>query len=187
VKKGVNVAIVLAVLIVYWAVRAGADRFDEIEYQGQKFKLSKAYGDYDDFKNDPNNLAAGQQALIEKAVLAAALPRVCADRDAVIHAAFEVRFPGYGLSSFGEQAQADGSVLNGASVEIPGAAKERVFVYRGVGGEYRLIDDFEADESAGIMGVTLRDGKLEYSRLGGQLVLTRPLGSADALPADSTK
>lgn len=186
-RKSLNIAIVLAVLVVYWIVRAGGDRFDEIEYQGQKFKLSKTYTDWDDYKNDPNNLAPGQQALVEKAVLAAELPKTCPDRGSVIDAAFRLCFPGYGLSSFGERSQGDGSLLSGTSVEIPGAGKERVFVYQGSGGAYRLIDDFVADESAGIMGVTLRDGKLEYTRLGGQPVLTRPLVAADARPTDSTK
>lgn len=28
-----------------------------IEYQGERFKLTREYDDYDEFKNDPNNLA----------------------------------------------------------------------------------------------------------------------------------
>ena len=30
---------------------------DSMDYQGQPVKLNKSYGDYDDYKNDPNNLA----------------------------------------------------------------------------------------------------------------------------------
>ena len=56
---------------------------DSIDYQGQPVKLSKSYSDYDDYKDDPNNLAPGEadkvQGLVQSAANRQALLRPRAD------------------------------------------------------------------------------------------------------------
>ena len=44
---------------------------------------------------------------------------------------FALKAPGYGMTSFGEKPQPDGSILAGFSVEVPRADKARVLVFRG--------------------------------------------------------
>ena len=42
---------------------------DVIEYRGERFKLTKAYYDYDDYKEDPNNIDPSENARVERAVI----------------------------------------------------------------------------------------------------------------------
>jgi len=73
---------------------------DSVEYRRQRIQLSKAYADFDEYKNDPNNIAASEtervKQLVESAPIAAKYP----DRESLVKAV--LRFSsGYGLSSFG--------------------------------------------------------------------------------------
>ncbi len=83
---------------------------------------------------------------------------------------------GGGLTQFGERPQADGSSLAGFAVELP--AGWRVLVFRGVGGAYRLVDDFVALSSGiddELAGVQLVAGFLTYTGYSGQELLVRPV------------
>src|ERR1051325_4016159 len=42
--------------------------FNTIGYQAQTIKLSKAYGSFDEYKNDPNNIAPSENARVQKLV-----------------------------------------------------------------------------------------------------------------------
>jgi hypothetical protein len=65
-------------------------------------------------------------------------------REQLSHAVFSLKFPGYGLSQFGEKQQADGSTLSMFSVEVPQRDKDRYFVARQTGSRFTLVDDFVA-------------------------------------------
>ena len=39
-----------------------------IHYRGESFDLSKAYSSYEDYKDDPNNLATNELSRIERAI-----------------------------------------------------------------------------------------------------------------------
>lgn len=76
---------------------------------------------------------------------------------------FAVKFPGYGLSSLGEKAQPDGSVLTMMSVEIPQRDKDRYFVARELQNRLALVDDFAANSSTNVVSeVKLEGAKLFY-------------------------
>jgi len=90
-------------------------------------------------------------------------------------AMFNLKSPAAGLTSFGDKAQPDGSILTGFSVEIPGLKKARLLVFRGRDGAYSLIDDFVAPGEPQVMQVVERDGSLIYSTLEGQQVFVRPI------------
>lgn len=173
------VVLILCALLAVGAVlnfeRPPMSQFDEIEYRGQKFKLAKSYSDYDDYKEDPDNIEPSERARVERLVCEAKVAQTYLSRDSMVRDVFGLRFPGYGLTSFGEKAQADDSVLAGFGIEIPQANKERILVFRGGDGGFRLIDDFVASSELAIMGVGEVDGKLIYNSREGERLLTRSI------------
>ena len=100
-----------------------------IDYRGEKIKLTKAYTDYDEYKNDPENIDPSETERVQRLVLAAPIAKTFGSRVEASKAIGQIAFPGYGSGGFIEQSQADGSVLMGFSVEIPRANKERVFCF----------------------------------------------------------
>jgi hypothetical protein len=173
-KRTIVIAVLLAACVALAMLRTRSESVsDEIEYHGEKFRLTKAYGDYDDYKDDPNNLAPGQEARIEQAVAGATLERAYASRAAMSKAVFKLKVPGYGMGQFGEKTQADGSALAGFMIEIPRTGKNRFVVFRGRDGTYTLVDDFVEGETTAIMQVNDQDGKLVYSTTLGKPLFTR--------------
>jgi hypothetical protein len=146
----------------------------EVDYRGEKIRLSRWYFDYDDYKNDPDNIAQEEKLRVEQLVTTAPISQTFASRMEMLTATSGLRFPGYGSAHFGEIAQPDGSVLAGYSVEVPLANKDRVFVFRGKGGQYALVDDFVASADHPIMAVRQEGGEFVYSTLQRQDVLRRP-------------
>jgi hypothetical protein len=117
-------------------------RDDTMEYRGQQFKLNKAYNDFDDYKNDPNNLNTNELDRIERIMTTAEAPPTFKDAKAFFEfVGFQLVFPGYGNTSMGAQTD-DGSHLLVEAVEIPQRDKDRVLVARETGGELKLVDDF---------------------------------------------
>jgi hypothetical protein len=148
---------------------------NEIDYRGEKIKLSKSYPDFDSYKNDPDNIDASETMRVQRLVMEAPIGSHFKSLVDASKAITEIAFPGYGSGGFQQQPQPNGSVLMGFSVEIPRAEKDRCFAFRGVNGEYRLIDDFIAPEFPSIDRVNEENGVLVYSTAEGQKVLTRPL------------
>jgi hypothetical protein len=148
---------------------------DKIQYQGQYFKLITSYNEYDQFKNDPDNVDRSENARMQRAVVGAPIARSHPTSEAMISAVYALKFPGRALGHFPERPQPDGTVLSGWSVEIPRAGKWRILVFRGVAGEYTLIDDFVAADDPLITAVNEQDGHLVFSDLHGKRVLTRQL------------
>ena len=147
----------------------------EIDYRGEKIKLTKAYADYDEYKNDPENIDPSETERVQRLVLAAPIAKTFGSRVEASKAIGQIAFPGYGSGGFIEQSQADGSVLMGFSVEIPRANKERYFVFRGKDGVYALVDDFVHPDAAGLLhAVTRRGNDLVFTSIAGKEVLVRP-------------
>jgi hypothetical protein len=155
--------------------RPDGGRPDEIEYQGQKFKLTRAYADYHDYKNDPNNLDPAENARVERAVANARVADAYASVEEVSAAVGDVQFPGYGLTGFGERPQPDGTSLDVYLIEIPRADKDRVLVFRGRNGRYALVDDFVAASEPPITQVRESGGRLLYCGPDDEPLLSRPL------------
>lgn len=144
-----------------------------IRYQGQSIKVNKSYRDYDDYKNDPNNLAPDDAAKIQQLVQAAPIAKQFPDRRQMTSAVFKLKFPGYGLGAHGDKPQPDGSVLALFGVEIPQSGNTRYLLFRGSGGSYSLIDDFVYADNAAIGGVAVDGDKLVYSTWQGAKVVER--------------
>lgn len=152
---------------------------DRIIYQGQQFKMSRAYAEYDDYKDDPNNLVTNELGRIEQTIESVKIPASFKDSDDFIRFIFDLEFPGYGVGGIGASIQTDdGSTFDAESVEIPQMDKERVLVVRQEpGGGLKLVDDFVCDESGtnSIGRVQLKNRQLEYFDQKGNLFRKKDL------------
>ena len=154
---------------------AGSADDRTVQYQGQTIQLSKAYSDFDEYKNDPMNIAPAETGRVQQLVTAAPISQTYPNREKLYSAISQIEFPGYGMSTFGEKPQPDGIVLAGFSIEIPRADRERIIVYQLRNGIYRLLDDFTGPTDTS--EVRLQGGQLTYHDPQGKLVVSRPLTS----------
>jgi hypothetical protein len=172
--KATLIVIVLMVFTLSCGYRQGLAS-NEIEYRGEKIKLTKSYSDFDDYKSDPQNIDPAETGRVQRMVMYAPIDREFESLLDASKACSEIAFPGYGAGGFQQQPQPDGSILMGFWVEIPRAHKDRYFAFRGTNGKYRLIDDFVVSDMPDIGRVTEENGALVYSTYQGKRVLTRPL------------
>jgi hypothetical protein len=145
-----------------------------IEYRGENIKLTKYYLDYDDYKNDPENIDPSETDRVQRLVSEAPIAHSFANRKDAVGAVFKVKFPGYGVGGFGAIKDGDGS-LNGFSVEIPRAGKNRYFIFRNSHGNYALVDDFIDLDTLQIETVREEHGNLVYCTASGEPKLVRPI------------
>lgn len=155
---------VIALGVIFWNHPSIAD--NEMEFRGQKFKLTKAYSDYDDYKNDPNNLAPEEIPRIEKIILNIRIGPVFKDMTEFIEAADECLFPGYGTSGIPDAdhiGEISAPKVFGVGIEIPRRDEDRYFFVCRYENHYRLVDDFVLQYSQGIIvKVRLNGKKLLY-------------------------
>lgn len=140
-----------------------AGRPDTITYRGEEFHMRKAYATYEDYKDDPNNLATNEIPRIEQIMTSAKIPETFKDRKAFIEfMVYNMGFPGYGMSSFMGTTD-DNSTLHIESVEIPQRDEDRVVVVREIGAQFKLVDDFVyATTTNEIARVVLEKKSLRY-------------------------
>jgi hypothetical protein len=171
-RGGVWLGVLLATLVAIGCER----RSNEIDYRGERIKLSKVYANYDEYKNDPGNIDPSETERVQRLVLGAPIARTFGSLVEASKAIGQITFPGYGSGGFVvEQVQGDGSVLTGFSVEVPRASKERCFVLEGRNGAYTLIDDFIYPDRAGLLRrVTRRGNDLVFISIDGKETLVRP-------------
>ena len=148
---------------------AGCGSPDSIEYRGEQIKLSRPYFDYDEYKNDPNNIHPSEVARVQQLVRSAPPGLAFGEWFQVVRSATAVRFPGYGSGSL----KSDWQSLRALTIEVPQADQERVFVFRAENGGWRRIDDFlMIPEAAEVKEV----GKeLVFLDRNGKRLLARPL------------
>lgn len=146
---------------------------DSVEYQGQTVKLSQSYSDYDDYKNDPSNLAGGEASKVQQLVTSARVAKHFPARQALVGAMFKLKFPGYGVGSYAATPQPDGSILELWGVEVPQASSTRFLLFRGRNGAYDLIDDFVQLDGLMIGNVTASGEKFVYATHQGVKVVER--------------
>jgi hypothetical protein len=168
----VGVFLVL-VLLAFWRERTASS--DTIEYLGQTIKLSKAYDDFDVYKNDPNNLAPFEIPRVQKLVSETPLPAHVHGEEEFTTKVLGIEFPGYGTTAVRSAPDATGAVLQCFAIEIPHANKDRYIVYRVAGEDHTLLDDFIESEDTPIMNVRQDGEKLIYTKSNGKVVRERPV------------
>ena len=115
---------------------------DEMDYRGEKIHLSKKYVDYDDYKNDPDNIATSEIPRVEKMMTEARVGPDFADWGAFVDQISVIKFPGYGMGS-GPKVAGTGREFLVQTIEIPRVGKERYFILEKLpGGKLKLVDDF---------------------------------------------
>jgi hypothetical protein len=142
-----------------------------IEYRGEKIRLTRYYLDYDEYKNDPDNIDPSETARVQRLVTEAPIGRSYDTRLEMIRATSDLTFPGYGAGSLGDGLNGEGS-LSGLSIEIPRADKSRYLLFQCRGGKYALIDDF-VDSDPLLMLVQRQQAQLLYSSYEGKKKLVR--------------
>jgi hypothetical protein len=156
---------------------AQADPAAVTDYRGEEIRLTKRYDDYDDFKNDPNNIAPEEYDRVRKLVETAPVPERCADAPEVVSATFALKFPGYGLNGVGDRHSTDSLRVLGTSIEIPHANANRYIIYLREDPGYRLVDDTVLPEPPYIDEVTVSDGKVTYLTREETRISERPIRS----------
>jgi hypothetical protein len=179
-KNDINLVVILTAVVAVGCSgksEVPENRDDEIEYRGEKIKLTKPYSDYDDYKNDPDNIDSSELPRVQRLVCEAPIAPSFVDRWQMLQAVSGVAFPGYGSWQFGDKTQADGSVISGHGIEVPHAGKARILVFRSSRKSFDLIDDFIAPFDASIENMivkaTIKDDKLIYATSKNTTVLTR--------------
>ena len=66
-----NVVAWIGVSILMLGLSSCERRSDQIDYRGEKIKLTKAYADYAAYKNDPENIAPSETERVQRLVLGA--------------------------------------------------------------------------------------------------------------------
>jgi hypothetical protein len=156
---------------------ARADPAAIIDYRGEEIGLTKRYDDFDEFKNDPNNIAPEEYDRVRKLVETTPVPEHCANREEVLKATSALEFPGYGSNGIAEPHAPDPFRLIGEAIEIPHADADRVVIYLRDDRGYRLVDDTVFPELPLIAQASVRDGKVTYLTLQGTVVAERPIRS----------
>lgn len=136
-------------------------RVASIEYRGEEIKLSRSYFDYDDYKNDPNNIHPSEIGRVQRLVRSAPAGQGFGQWGDVSRSALEVTFPGYGSGSL----KSDWPSLRAFSIEVPQAEEDRIIVFRAEDGGWRRIDDF-----------LVTGTPAEVVEAGGELVVYDPRG-----------
>ena len=114
----------------------------EITYRGETFQLSRKYIDYDDYKNDANNLAQSEIPRIEKLMTGIRIGPSFQSLDDFYKQYSAMKFPGYGAGP-GPRIQIVGRAFQTRKLEIPRSGKARYLVVEKLDdGRVHLVDDF---------------------------------------------
>lgn len=89
----------------YACVSQHNDATNEIDYRGEKIRLTKSYSDFDDYKNDPENIDPSETARVQRLVMEAPIEREFNSLLDASKAVGEIGFPGYGSGGFAQQLQ----------------------------------------------------------------------------------
>jgi hypothetical protein len=168
-RKVLIVVAALAALVAIERLMGRVSGEDSIDYRGNRVQLSRKYGSYEDYKDDPDNIAPTETARVQKLVEELPAAAKFPDHEALVRGVFDIKFPGYGAGPFCGQ---DGPFFLGA-VEVPRAdpERDRYVVYRKTASGWTLVDDFVAAD--GLCDVREEGGQLVYSARGGPERLRR--------------
>lgn len=155
------------------ASACATERVDEIVYRGERIELSKAYSDYDDYKNDPENIHPSERARVQALVKSAPVAKSSPDAITLARVVSNVAFPGYGTGRFADTPQTDGTRLTVYAVEIPVTDQNRYLLFRNTGSEFVLVDDFVDRSTMEIAEINVEGDEWIYRSRNGAVVFRR--------------
>jgi hypothetical protein len=167
----------IGAVLVLAAIWTQVSRFipSSIDYNGQKIKLTKLYLDYDDYKNDPDNIHPSETKRVQQLVSQAPIGHSFPGLLEAVTAVGKVKFPGYASGGFGSRKPDGDGTLAGFVVEIPRSENTRYFIFRCAPGQCVLLDDLIASGSLELSDFHRDANNLVYTNESGQVVLTRPI------------
>lgn len=161
---GIFAISLLAIWGLYWLYVQIAGS-DEMDYRGERIKLTRKYVDYDAYKNERDNILESELPKIERMIVTAKVSSRFNNWAAFATEAGELKVPGYGFGG-GPNIQATGRTFIISSIEIPTrpwGGKNRYFVL-----EQRpdqsldLIDDFIGPDYPDLAEIKLVNDRLVY-------------------------
>jgi hypothetical protein len=146
--------------------------------------LAKKYIDYEEYKNDPFNLAPSEIPRVEMMMTEARIGPVFVNWKDFVDQAFKIKikFPGYGMGYGPKVAATDREIIVDV-IEIPQVEKDRYFVLERVaGGGLHLIDDFVTPHKRWsiydpIWSIRLVDERLIYADRSSMVVRETPVAA----------
>ena len=144
-----------------------------MEYRGQRIKLSRSYSDYDEYKNDPDNIHPSERSRVQQLVKAAPVASSYPDQTTLYQSLSTLVFPGYGSGNLARTPQTDGSELLAYGIEIPGTEEDRYLVFRRSGSTFLLVDDFVEVSVPGPASVRDEGSEWVYRSASGTVLFRR--------------
>ena len=167
-------AVALVIAVGLWPrPSAAAPELPFVEYQGQRFVLSKAYADFHDYKDDQHNLTPAQVKRAESLMrLVKFGPRfkTSGELDAALAG---LQFPGYGLFYANQLGAHIDPKLELVYVEVPARKLNRyIALERQADGEFLVVSDFVAAAEPEIVRVKRSaKGALEFHQQDGKVIV----------------
>lgn len=157
------------------AAFAQASALSYVEYQGQRIQLSRAYVDFDEYKEDVKNISRKQALQVEAIMRKVRFGPSFASGQALDDALFKLQFPGYGMFYANQLGAHIDPMLELVYVEIPLMDRNRYFVLEKAGtGGFRVVADFVASSIPEITRVHRAKGdKLEFTDSKGKKIVPK--------------
>lgn len=131
---------------------------DSVTYRGEEIRLSRTYSDFDEYKDDENNLPAEQVPKVASLVRNAPVASTYPSRDAAFQALFELMFPGYGFSAMNL-----GEPVALFAIEVPRMDEQRYIAFVQNGNNWLLVEDFIWPDAKGFLNAAeVVDGRIRY-------------------------
>ena len=160
-KRPVVALFLVGGLVVACSIQSPApidNTMQSVTYRDQTIPLSRAYADFHDYRDDPNNLPAAELPRVAQLVRSAPIPKVFSSRKEADDAFFKLMFPGYGLSLLQLH---DPVALY--SLEIPQMEENRWVALIEKNGGWAVVDDFLWPVSSGYLNqAKYIEGQLVY-------------------------
>ncbi len=144
-----------------------------VEYQGQRFDLSKAYEDFHDYKDDQANLTPAQVQRAESLMRSVRFGPRFKTNDDLDAALATLEFPGYGLFYANQLGAHIDPKLELVYVEVPARNLNRyIALERQTDGSFLVVADFVDAADPEIVSVTRgSSGSLEFHEKNGKVVV----------------
>lgn len=163
---------VILVTVLWWTTR-NQNHFDFMLYRGEKIKLSRQYANFDQYKNDPNNIDPSETKRVQSLVMTAPIAHSFASWSEFFRAEQAAAFPGYGTSIFPGR-RSDGNDLTLVTIEVPRADKDRFIVVQERNGQCEVLDDFVYEDVPEAFGVHRDSDSYVFVSRNGKEIFRRP-------------
>ena len=128
-----------------------------IEYQGEHFRLSKSFDDYDQYKEAADNIHPDEVARIGTKILSVPIAKEFRTKREFLQEALKIKFPGFGFGGLDSQEN-----IHTATIEIPKQEAWRYVTAIEKDGGWYVVDDFKGPVAYGGTSVRIENGELIY-------------------------